>query len=269
MSTGSHASKSLLQAGRDAGAVLRGIELQGRQFWADLHAEHVQQIDSTNTELMRRAHAGAAQPVLLVADRQSAGRGRLGRVWHGGGEGRPAALTFSIGLALELKDWAGLSLAVGVSVAQSLHPQVRLKWPNDLWWQDRKLGGILIETAHLGERRYTVIGIGINVAQPEAADLATAPAWLRELQPQADALGALQQIACPLLQALRRFEREGFGAFRDDFAARDALAGRAVSLSDGTQGQAQGVGENGALLVHTAQGLRAINSAEVSVRPAH
>ncbi|MDH5206592.1 MAG: hypothetical protein OEW36_13110, partial [Hylemonella sp.] len=81
MSTGSHASKSLLQAGRDAGAVLRGIELQGRQFWADLHAEHVQQIDSTNTELMRRAHAGAAQPVLLVADRQSAGRGRLGRVW--------------------------------------------------------------------------------------------------------------------------------------------------------------------------------------------
>jgi BirA family biotin operon repressor/biotin-[acetyl-CoA-carboxylase] ligase len=85
--------------------------------------EVLPQIDSTNTELMRRARAGRAEPVLLVAENQTAGRGRLGRGWSSS----PAdSLTFSLGLPLAPADWSGLSLAVGASLAESLHPEVRL-----------------------------------------------------------------------------------------------------------------------------------------------
>ena len=106
--------------------------------------EVLPEIDSTNTELMRRARAGQTEPTLLVAERQTAGRGRMGRPWQSAvGD----SLTFSLGLPLAPKDWSGLSLAVGLSVAESLHAEICLKWPNDLWWQERKLAGILIETA--------------------------------------------------------------------------------------------------------------------------
>src|SRR6187399_674407 len=126
--------------------------------------EILPEVDSTNSELMRRARAGQLEPVLLVAERQTAGRGRLGRAWQAApGE----SLTFSLGLPLAPADWSGLSLAVGVSLAESLHPRVRLKWPNDLWLDERKLAGILIETASFGDgagRRQAVIGVGINIA---------------------------------------------------------------------------------------------------------
>src|SRR4051812_25393713 len=106
---------------------------------------------------MRRARAGEMDPVLLVAERQTSGRGRLGRGWRSApGE----SLTFSLGLKLGPADWSGLSLAVGVSLAETLHPRIQLKWPNDLWVGDRKLGGILIETASFGNgaqaQRYAV-----------------------------------------------------------------------------------------------------------------
>src|SRR5262245_26951311 len=109
--------------------------------------EVLPEIDSTNTELMRRGREGRSEPVLLVAERQTAGRGRLGRGWQ---SAAGDSLTFSLGLPLAPADWAGLSLAVGASVAEALHPAIRLKWPNDLWLDDRKLGGILIETASFG-----------------------------------------------------------------------------------------------------------------------
>ena len=129
--------------------------------------EAVAEIDSTNSELMRRARAGRTAPTLLVAELQTAGRGRLGRGWQSGDGERGGALAFSLGLPLVPCDWSGLSLAVGLAVAESLHPDIRLKWPNDLWWQGRKLAGILVETAGTGQPgtgRYAVIGIGVNIA---------------------------------------------------------------------------------------------------------
>ena len=214
--------------------------------------------------------------MLLVAERQRAGRGRLGRLWHpdGSAEGG-GALAFSLGLALAPRDWSGLSLAVGVSVADSLDPagdRLRLKWPNDLWLDERKLGGILIETAWPqqpadGGARYLVVGVGVNIAAPAATGLATAPAWLRELAPDADAPGALGRIAPPLLAAVLRFADTGFAPFAARYAARDALAGREVQLSDGTAGRAAGVADDGALLVRGPQGVVAVRSAELSVRP--
>ena len=231
--------------------------------------EVLPRVDSTNTELMRRARGGRIEPVLLVAEEQTAGRGRLGRQWQ---SGAGDSLTFSLGLALAPADWSGLSLAVGAALAESLHPQVRLKWPNDLWLADRKLGGILIETASHGEggqaRRYAVIGVGLNVAERPASGLSTAPAWLREVLPGVAAGEVLQRVALPLVEAVLGFEASGFAAFRARFDARDALRDRAVVLSDGTTGIAYGTTETGALLVHTSGGMNTVTSSEVSVRPA-
>lgn len=239
--------------------------------------------DSTNTELMRRFRAAgpsAAEPVLLVAEQQSAGRGRMGRAWQSqAGD----SLTFSLGMPLQPADWSGLSLAVGISIAESLQPvppgpgqpRIRLKWPNDLWLDDaggeRKLAGILVETASWGDLRYVVIGVGINVRALRLSDPAPSalmPAPLQDLLPGIDVAQALARVAAPLVQAVQAFGLFGFAPFQSRFAARDALAGRAVQLSDDTEGMAHGVGENGALLVHTAAGMKEITSSEVSVRPA-
>ena len=231
--------------------------------------EVLPEIGSTNSELMRRARAGRMEPVLLVAEQQTAGRGRLGRGWASqAGD----SLTFSLGLPLAPADWSGLSLAVGVALAESLHPRMQLKWPNDLWLADRKLAGILIETASFGEgsqaQRYAVVGVGINIAPRDAAGLSTAPAWLQEVLPDVDAGSALLRIAAPLVQTLLAFQTFGFAPFQARFNARDALRDRAVTLSDGTSGTAHGTSETGALLVHTARGMSAVTSSEVSVRPA-
>lgn len=249
--------------------------------------EVLPEVDSTNSELMRRARSGQTEPVLLVAERQSAGRGRLGRAWHsdaGGdvgaagtasvGAGLPA-LTFSLGLPLPSDapagGWSALSLAVGLALVQSLHADLRLKWPNDVWLGERKLAGILMETTNVAALRYLVVGVGINIALPQAQDLRTPPAALRELLPLVDAPAALARVALPLVQAVQAFAEAGFAPLREAFHARDALYGRAVTCSDASanalQGEARGVDASGALLVHTLQGLQKISSADVSVRP--
>ena len=125
-------------------------------------------IDSTNTELMRRARAGQAEPVLLAAVAQTAGRGRMGKTWVS----QPGdSLTFSLGVPLRPAQWAGLSLAVGVALADSLacllpaalRPALQLKWPNDLWLHGAKLAGILVETAHTAQGMQAVTSAEISV----------------------------------------------------------------------------------------------------------
>lgn len=229
--------------------------------------EILPQVESTNTELMRRARAGQLEPVLLVAEHQSAGRGRLGRQWESDGPGAVGTLTFSLGLPLAPADWSGLSLAVGLAVAESLHPDLRLKWPNDVWWQQRKMAGILIETVSVGDVRYAVMGVGINITPRNATGLRTAPAALVEVVPGMTAPVALERIARPLVDAVQRFVSDGFAPLRQAFHARDVLYGQEVVCSDGMVGVARGVDTAGALLLHTADGLKKITSAEVSVRP--
>ncbi|MEP7100405.1 MAG: biotin--[acetyl-CoA-carboxylase] ligase [Burkholderiales bacterium] len=226
------------------------------------------------------------QPCLLVAEHQSAGRGRQGRVWQ---SAAGASLTFSLGLPLAAADWSGLSLAVGVALADALGaapddapgPHIGLKWPNDLWLMDgplpaapfgRKLGGILIETVAAGgvanSKRLVIIGIGLNVLPFDAAEANTGFASLRELDPAASAPTVLARIALPLVQALQLFEREGFAAFAERFAARDLLRGRSVrtTLPEVPEGIARGVSAQGALLVQSASGIASVSSGEVSVR---
>lgn len=226
--------------------------------------EILPEIDSTNSELMRRIRDQRAEPTLLVAERQTAGRGRMGKPWQAGAG---ASLSFSLALPLAPPNWAGLSLAVGVSVARSLHPDLRLKWPNDIWLADRKLGGILIETTALEGQRHVVIGIGLNILPRNGEGLSTPPAALSELRPDCDAPRALRDIAAPLVQTVLRFAHEGFAPFRLAFDDLDVLRYRALRLSDGTTGTGQGVDDDGALRVQTATGLQRVTSAEVSVRP--
>jgi BirA family transcriptional regulator, biotin operon repressor / biotin---[acetyl-CoA-carboxylase] ligase len=246
--------------------------------------EVLTEIDSTNSELMRRAKAGQVEPILLVAEKQTAGRGRLGREWHDLAEHTEtvSALTFSLGLPLAPVDWSGLSLAVGVSIAQSLHTDIGLKWPNDLWLLDRKLAGILIETCAIGQARYVVVGVGINVIEPAAhlnspaEPLRRTPAWLQELLPQVAAPEALLRIAPILIQTLLIFSEQGFAPFQARFNQRDVLRGRQISVDDNqanasvqakTTGTAFGVNNKGELEIQTAQGKITINSSEVSVKP--
>jgi BirA family biotin operon repressor/biotin-[acetyl-CoA-carboxylase] ligase len=239
-----------------------------------LNVEVVAEAGSTNTRLLERARAGDSGACLLVAERQTAGRGRMGRSW----ESSPgASLTFSLALPLAPADWSGLSLVVGVALAEALHPQVRLKWPNDLWLltdagRGRKLGGILIETAMAADRRVAVIGVGLNIRDVQddpAAEVGRAA--LAELDAQTSAPAALLRVARPLLQAVLAFEREGFAPWQARYAARDALAGRSVRLlpaqGPAAEGTVEGVNSHGGLLVHTAAGLSTITSGEVSVRP--
>ena len=256
--------------------------------------EVLPEIDSTNTELMRRFKGGPgqalqAEPLLLVAEQQSAGRGRLGRVWQ---SQRGDSLTFSLGLPLQPLDWSGLSLAIGISLADSLEPppagqarhsaapRIGLKWPNDLWLStpqgERKLAGILVETANGNGLRQVVIGIGVNIrpvaletpaAAAALAGAAVAPGCLQQLHPDMDAAQALGRIVPALVQTVLAFEQFGFAPFQARFAARDALAGRVVQLSDGTEGTAHGVSDSGTLRVHTAAGMVEVSSSEVSVRP--
>lgn len=245
--------------------------------------EILPELDSTNTELMRRARAGQTEPSLLVAERQTAGRGRLGRVWldGDGAEAVGSSLKFSLGLPLQRQDWSGLSLAVGIAVAESLlHAanlplsavHLGLKWPNDLWQGEHKLGGILIETFGQTLPRYVVIGIGINITPPVPADavsFSTPPAGLQTLWPQADAGQALLWITPALIAAVQQFDRDGFAPFQARFNAFDVLRDAAVHLSDGSSGTARGVDAIGALRVQTANGMQTISSGEVSVRPLH
>jgi BirA family biotin operon repressor/biotin-[acetyl-CoA-carboxylase] ligase len=218
------------------------------------------------------------RPCLLVAEAQTSGRGRLGRVWQ---STAGLSLTFSLGLPLRPPAWSGLSLAVGVALADALDPpagdappRIGLKWPNDLWLMDapgqgRKLGGVLIETVAVGDRRMAVVGIGLNVRpQPLGLELSSGFGCLQELWPEIDAPQALKRVAAPLVDSLKRFEREGLAPFVAAYRRRDLLLGQPVSTTHPgvPEGIAEGIDEQGALRVRSGE-LHALVSGEVSVRP--
>lgn len=245
----------------------------------------VAETGSTNTDLLTLARAdapGPALPRLLVAEQQFQGRGRQGRTWQ---SARGASLTFSLALPLAPADWSGLSLAVGVALAEALDPanparpaRIGLKWPNDLWLRDpgsaigagRKLGGILIETVACGAQRVCVVGVGLNLAPQALTELSSGFACLHELEPAlASAPMVLARIAPALLRALRHFERDGLQPFAAAYAARDVLHGCLVrtTLAALPGGRAEGVDGSGALRVRDAQGgLHLVHAGDVSIR---
>lgn len=220
-------------------------------------AEVLDECDSTNARLLDRAKSGAPSGTVIVAGRQTAGRGRRGRPWF---SAPGASLTFSL-LWRYADNPAGLPLAVGVALAEALGDEARLKWPNDLLRDGRKLGGVLVETAGGA----AAIGIGLNLRLPDGLPddvRATAAAWDRPVS-HSDLLPAL-------MAALAAFDREGFAPFRPRWLARCAHLGSTVRiLSDvgpPQEGRCMGVDDDGALLLETADGVQRILSGDVSLR---
>ena len=231
-------------------------------------------LDSTNSELLRRDTPALGAAVLL-AERQTGGRGRRGRVWTS-----PLAAHLYLSVARQysggLARLGGLSLVAGVAVAQALHQaghaQVQLKWPNDLVVGDRKLGGLLVEGSgeHAGPVR-AVIGLGLNVRMPDAAASGIDQPWIDlsslESPPSRNLLAAA--VLEHLLPALDSFDAEGLAPFQQPYDELDALHGREVAVQLGEQsqsGKALGIAADGALRVEIEGVERLFHSGEVSVR---
>jgi BirA family biotin operon repressor/biotin-[acetyl-CoA-carboxylase] ligase len=246
---------------------------------------HVARIDtawtlgSTNTVLMQRPYPRVGTGEALLAEYQTAGRGRRGRTWMAP-PGGAICLSFSWVFAQVPRDLGSLGLVIGVCAMEALQRLgvvgVGLKWPNDLLINDRKLGGILIELrAESSGPACVVIGIGLNIAlgaplleQIAANGLAPTDlvsAGVKGAQRNAVAAGLISSF----IHGLRQFEQHGLKEFVQRWMEADVLRGRPVSVTaaDGfTKGVARGIDLEGALLVETPRGLLRFISGDVSVR---
>jgi BirA family biotin operon repressor/biotin-[acetyl-CoA-carboxylase] ligase len=209
---------------------------------------HFRLTDSTNERAKELARAGAPHGALVTADEQSAGRGRQGRSWAA-----PAGSAVLLSLVIREPSEI-LPLAAAVAVCDACEPlPCRIKWPNDVWIERRKLAGILVEGRP--QEGWAVLGIGLNVSSAPADLPAT---HLREHDPDAAPADTLEA----LLTALDRRLAMEPGRILDDWRARDALHGETVRWK-GNEGIAAGIDETGALLVDTADGRVALDAGEV------
>ncbi|HEY2682859.1 MAG TPA: biotin--[acetyl-CoA-carboxylase] ligase [Steroidobacteraceae bacterium] len=237
------------------------------------------EVDSTNTRLLSQPAPPIGSADVCISELQHAGRGRLGRRWLA-----PFGCGIAMSLSWSFSDAAralpALSLGVGVAVSRALRRTgahgIALKWPNDIWYRDRKVGGVLVEIrAEAGGPAHVVIGVGLNVCLPDAerqkietvgAPVAAAADACAQAPSRNRIAGA---ILDELLDMLWQFEHSGFTAFREEWQGLDALAGREVRLLMGNQeksGIARGVDSDGALFLESDGALQRFVSGEASLR---
>ncbi|HSD69946.1 MAG TPA: biotin--[acetyl-CoA-carboxylase] ligase, partial [Woeseiaceae bacterium] len=240
------------------------------------------EIDSTNRYLIEQRAPSPGGFHVVLADYQSAGRGRMGKSWRA-----PPASSICLSIAYTFQsqphNLPSLSLATGIAVVEVLRklavPDVALKWPNDILVGEAKLGGILIETRAAGIRNPVVVtGLGLNVdlAGADADDLAPdRKAPITDLKRCLDVLPDRATLVASLIDtlcaALRRFDALGFAAFLDQWKDCDWLLGRhtIVETAGGrVSGAADGVDEDGALQIKTGTGRLSVRSGSI-VLPAH
>lgn len=236
-------------------------------------------ISSTNTVLLGRANPRSGTSEVLLAEYQSAGRGRRGRAWLAP-PGGAICLSLSWTFGEVPQELSALGLVIGVCSLRALRElgveAAGLKWPNDLLIGDRKLGGVLIELrAESTGPACVVIGIGLNVALGAGLirQLAEAGTAATDLASAGLAAHSRNAVAASLISAcvkgLLEFERQGLKPFIEEWRAADALRGRPVSVSgaEGTaRGLARGIDLHGALVLETPQGLKRFISGDVTVR---
>jgi BirA family transcriptional regulator, biotin operon repressor / biotin---[acetyl-CoA-carboxylase] ligase len=219
---------------------------------------HFRVTDSTNERAKELAEGGAPHGTLVTADEQTAGRGRQGRSWSA--PPRSSLLLSLIVRGLEQRH-ALLPLAAAVAVCEALPDlDCRIKWPNDVWIERRKVSGILLEGRP--QEGWAVVGIGLNV-NVRVEDL---PEELRETATStAIASGDRRDLDGELRSLIRALDR-WIAAPQDEVLAawreRDALAGENVSWAGG-EGRAAGINDSGALLVETDDGLVELNAGEI------
>jgi BirA family transcriptional regulator, biotin operon repressor / biotin---[acetyl-CoA-carboxylase] ligase len=264
----------------DAGRI--GAEIAGARTPHLRNLELLFEVDSTNTRLLAAAAPPLGSADVCMSELQHAGRGRLGRRWIA-----PFGAGIAMSVGWSFSDMArtlpALSLGVGVAVARALARAgavgTSLKWPNDIWFRDRKMGGVLIELrAEAQGPAHVVIGIGINVFLPpgarqkiEASGVAVAAVEdACEVVPSRNRVAGA--ILDELLSMLLQYERQGFAAFRDAWTALDALNGRPAQIIVGDSvvtGVARGVDADGALLLDNGDRVQRFVSGEASLRLIH
>jgi BirA family biotin operon repressor/biotin-[acetyl-CoA-carboxylase] ligase len=236
-------------------------------------------IDSTNSHLLREAQAGASAGTLCLAERQTAGRGRHGRTWVS-----PFGTNIYLSLLWRYPfgpgDLGGLSLAAGAAVAGVLRAEgvrdIGLKWPNDVLWRRRKLAGLLLEVA--GEAQgpsLVVVGLGLNTRLPGDqgakidqpwADLDSVPGLVGNSRNRLAAL-----LAESLIGVLDRFGRDGLAPFLPWWERFDLYRGEPVEIRMGdrtTAGIHAGVTSQGALKLDREGVVETYQAGEISLRPA-
>lgn len=258
-------------AAREAGAVLPdGLEV-------------LFETGSTNDYLYAAPMPTAGRPRVVFAELQHAGRGRRGRSWVAPfGTG----LTFSIAwtFAEFPADLSALSLAMGVTVAESLRQagatETMLKWPNDVVWRQRKLGGLLIQLkSEAGGAACVVVGLGLNLALPDGSRAALVTPAALPVADLTDAIGnrlpgrneLAARLALAMLAGLDEFGHRGFAPFEARWRSLDSLAGAPVRITQSglvVDGIALGADRDGALRVDVEGRIERVLSGDVSVRPA-
>jgi BirA family biotin operon repressor/biotin-[acetyl-CoA-carboxylase] ligase len=216
---------------------------------------HFRLTDSTNEQARALAVAGAPHGTLVTADEQSAGRGRQGRVWT-------APPCSALLMSVVLRDLSEtLPLAAAVAVSEALPVEARIKWPNDVWIEGRKVAGILVEARP--QEGWAVLGIGLNVTTEEfPAELNATSLRLSGVPIGVDE--ALAALVASLRTWLPRSAEEILAAWR----TRDALLGRTVRWANGgREGVAAGVDDSGALIVETGDGRVSLDAGEVHLSP--
>ena len=216
---------------------------------------HLRRTESTNQRASHLAGAGAPHGTLVTAGEQTAGRGRQGRTWTA-----PAGRALLLSLVLRVDDPALIPLQAGVAVAATVGDAARIKWPNDVLVEGRKVAGILVEGRP--QEGWAVLGIGMNVAvRPEDF-----PPALRET---AGTLNRAPEDLDPtrhhLLETLERWLDADQDAVIAAWRERDALEGQPVAWNEGS-GKAVGIDDAGRLLVGTSSGTVALKAGEVHLR---
>lgn len=237
------------------------------------------EVDSTNTRLLEGAKPPAGKACVMLTERQVQGRGRRGRAWIAP-FGRNLALSVSWEFEEAPGELSALSLAAGVGVARALQRigarGVGLKWPNDIWYRDRKMGGILLEMrGEAAGPALVVIGVGLNVTLAPTgltglpAD-AVAPAAVAEACAQTPSRNALASaLIAELIDVLSTFGRSGFAPFVAPWSELDVLRDRPARLRTGEReqaGTAMGIDADGALLMRIDGATVRFVSGEASLR---
>lgn len=224
-------------------------------------------VESTQAVAWRLAAEGSPDRTVVVAEHQSAGRGRRGRAWSDA-PGTSLLASILVRPRTPPARWPAFSLTTAVAVAGALRRaaglDARLKWPNDVVARGRKLGGILVEARTAEGDPALVVGVGLNLAQrefpPELAGAATSVALETAQAPDRDAVLASVLEEFDAWRA--RLEAEGFEPVRLRWLALADTIGRAVTV-DGVTGVAVGLDADGALLVESAAGIRRIVAGEI------
>lgn len=212
---------------------------------------HLRATDSTNSRARELAAAGAVHGTLVTAAEQSAGRGRQGRTWS-------APPGQALLMSLLLRSWPPLlPLAAAVAVADVAGVAARIKWPNDVLLEGRKVAGILVEARP--QEGWAVVGVGLNVA----VRVEELPAELRHTAASMGlAPDGVEPVLARLLDAFAWRLDEPERPLLEAYRTRDALAGREVRWAEGS-GIAKGIDDGGRLLVATDRGPVALDAGEV------